>query len=290
MNYFSKNIGDWIKHCASLKPHEECFYSRLCDHYYITESPLDADFEECCRVARVRDGNEDDRKAVAYVLRKFFVLEGGQYHHERCDEEIAAYQAKAGSSRQNGKKGGRPRNSVRNVPCVTKPTGNPAGFFQEPSGSLGKNPIGNPDGTKQEPTKNLNQEPITNNQEETPPNPRKRGQGFDANTAVLPDWLPAEIWQRWVDARRQARKPITEIAAQQQIRDLTNWRAAGYDAVAIIEESIRNGWQGLFAPKGRPPVRPAETVNGIGLHPAAATTVQSLQRAMDRMAASGELA
>ena len=84
-----------------------------------------------------------------------------------------------------------------------------------------------------------------------PPSPSstKKAPAFDATTLPLPQWLPAATWGTWVESRRSRGKPISEIAAKQQINDLWKWRKAGHDPIAIIETSIRNDWQGLIEPR-----------------------------------------
>lgn len=71
---------------------------------------------------------------------------------------------------------------------------------------------------------------------------------------------PAELdlaaWDRWVSYRRQvgkAIKPASSAAAQRKLASF------GLHQAAVVEQSIANGWQGLFAlkasgPPGRAPV------------------------------------
>jgi hypothetical protein len=73
--------------------------------------------------------------------------------------------------------------------------------------------------------------------------------GFDAMTVDLPDWLPAESWERWVRHRAQLKKPITEEAARQQIADLGTFRGQGHKPDDVIRHCIGKSWQGLFPPK-----------------------------------------
>lgn len=84
----------------------------------------------------------------------------------------------------------------------------------------------------------------------TPPTPRKRVKGFDAAAYPIPDWLPAESWQEWVKFRRETKHPLTETTCSKQIQQLWRWRADGHKPGEILDQSVRNGWQGLFEPKG----------------------------------------
>lgn len=80
---------------------------------------------------------------------------------------------------------------------------------------------------------------------------RKRSpHGFDPMSLELPDWLDADLWGRWVRHRVELRKPLTEEAAKQQLKDLAAFRLQGHTPTDVIEHAIGKSWQGLFAPKG----------------------------------------
>ncbi|NNH19117.1 phage protein [Bordetella trematum] len=81
-----------------------------------------------------------------------------------------------------------------------------------------------------------------------PPNPRQRGQSFDASAIDLPDWLDREDWAAWVADRKARKKPITEKAAELQIKQLAGLRQQGHAPADVIAHSIASSYQGLFAP------------------------------------------
>lgn len=86
---------------------------------------------------------------------------------------------------------------------------------------------------------------------------RKRaGSGFDASLIELPEWLPRESWLAWVADRKERRKPITQRAAEAQIKTLDGYRAEGHTPAAVIANSIAAGYQGLFPPKQTGGVHP----------------------------------
>ncbi|MEB7958879.1 replication protein [Raoultella ornithinolytica] len=83
---------------------------------------------------------------------------------------------------------------------------------------------------------------------------------FDASAVQLPDWLSAEIWSSWVAYRRDLKKPIkSQQTVTQAINLLDRCRLNGYSPDEIINQSIANGWQGLFEPKGTRPQRRQES-------------------------------
>jgi hypothetical protein len=53
-------------------------------------------------------------------------------------------------------------------------------------------------------------------------------------------------WCDWIAHRRAIRKPVTLVAVKLQIRQLEKWGMK--NALASIEQSITQGWTGLFEP------------------------------------------
>jgi uncharacterized protein YdaU (DUF1376 family) len=91
LNYVERHFGDWAKDTAHLSMLEDGAYNRLCDLYYVRETPLPADLAACCRL--VRATSKQERAAVASVLQEFFVLTPAGWAHKRCDEEIERFRA-----------------------------------------------------------------------------------------------------------------------------------------------------------------------------------------------------
>lgn len=77
---------------------------------------------------------------------------------------------------------------------------------------------------------------------------RKRAQPFDASAIDLPPWLDRDVWVMWVEDRKARKKPVSERAASMQIKQLDQYRAAGFSPRQVIEHSVAGGYQGLFAP------------------------------------------
>jgi DNA-binding transcriptional ArsR family regulator len=67
---------------------------------------------------------------------------------------------------------------------------------------------------------------------------------------ALPDWLPPDVWQSWVEYRKSIKAPLTDKAATLCLAKLMKLREAGQDPVAVIDQSIMSGkWTGLFPVK-----------------------------------------
>ncbi|MBU6956110.1 hypothetical protein, partial [Hahella sp. HN01] len=74
----------------------------------------------------------------------------------------------------------------------------------------------------------------------------------------LPAWLSVASMEEFIRHRREIRKPLTPLALSKLIGKLETFRAQGHDVQSILDESIANGWQGVFEPKG-----PRQTANVV---------------------------
>lgn len=69
------------------------------------------------------------------------------------------------------------------------------------------------------------------------------------STFELPDWIPAALWQDFVEMRREKKKELTIGAAKIILLKLERMRANGHDPMQSLENSIMHGWTGVFEPK-----------------------------------------
>ena len=69
-------------------------------------------------------------------------------------------------------------------------------------------------------------------------------------TLEIPSCIPVDAWLEW-DLYRQAKsgKAWTAHAKKLSIARLETYWQQGADPRAVIQQSIENGWAGLFAPK-----------------------------------------
>jgi hypothetical protein len=54
-------------------------------------------------------------------------------------------------------------------------------------------------------------------------------------------------WKSWVAYRKEMKKTLTDSSVQAQCKEFVLWGEA--KSIASIEQSIKQGWQGLFEPK-----------------------------------------
>ena len=74
---------------------------------------------------------------------------------------------------------------------------------------------------------------------------------FEPRDLPMPLGLKAATWDEWVSFRMKLPRPPKRETWEKQVEFLAEQIACGVDAASIIDESIRNGWLGLFPPKGK---------------------------------------
>lgn len=220
MNHYPRHVGDYLKKTLGLSLAQDGAYGRALDWYYSHEKPLPAK-PDVYDELRCRDRRE--REAVDVVLAKYFTKTDDGYRHERCDEELERYQARAESARTNGRNGGRPNNRTGTESVIS---GIPDENRKRTESKASQN-------------HNQNQKIKSNGQPPTP-----------LPAASPPAGVRPELWADWRKARG---KKLTATAVRLQTRFLAE---QGGDPNAIIEQSLRNGWAGLFPLKtAGPPSR-----------------------------------
>jgi uncharacterized protein YdaU (DUF1376 family) len=97
MHYFEYNIKDYRADAFQLTLIQHGAYKQLIDQYYLNEKPLTLNIDDLCYELLIR--GDDEKKAIVFVLEKFFDKTEGGYVHKRCDAVIQKYKAKSNQSR-----------------------------------------------------------------------------------------------------------------------------------------------------------------------------------------------
>lgn len=64
-----------------------------------------------------------------------------------------------------------------------------------------------------------------------------------SNKEELPEWINKEVWKNWEGYRKEKKQKLTPRSITLQLKYLEQHKDTH---VAIIEQSIQNGWTGLF--------------------------------------------
>ena len=228
MHYYKRNLGDYAKKAGRLSLLQHGAYTVLIDSCYDREQfPTLEQAIEWTWADSV-----EEVEAVKFVLRKFFILEDGIYVQNRIREEIAEYHEKANTNKRIAidRETKRKENNTNRERTVDEPSPN-----QEPV-------------TK-------NQEPVTKNQEpkesksKEPRSKDMRETRLIINPIQVPDWMPVDSWNDFVESRRKLRKPMTQNAIKLAISTLEKLRLQGNNVQEVIEQSTLCGYSGLFPVK-----------------------------------------
>lgn len=240
MNYYPHHIGDFRSGTINMTRLERWIYRDLIDVYYDTETPLSLDLDAACYA--VGASGDDERRAVANLMRFKFAKTAEGYVHERCEIEIAAYRLKAETAQENGKKGGRPK-KLATTGSDTKQ--NP---FETQEKPIGFSPGSHPD-TSRYPDitgSKTNQEPITNNQEPGTKEKKKRAvvDGFDPLARLIEIGVSQQVAQDWLEHRKAKKATVTATVLDQHEAQAAIAGCSLQDALAM---ACARGWTGFEA-------------------------------------------
>ena len=154
-------------------------------------------------------GMRDDAAIVRDVLNEFFQKTDEGYVNGRADKEIAHYHSKIEQASRAGKASAERRSNNRStgVPTDVQP----------------------------------------NNKQETLNKKQETKKSATDVAVCLPDWMPVETWNAFLDMRKKIKKPATDYAVKLLIGKLTKFRDQGQDIQMVLEKSITAGWQDVFA-------------------------------------------
>lgn len=62
----------------------------------------------------------------------------------------------------------------------------------------------------------------------------------------FPEWWPKAEWDGFVAMRKKIRAPLTERAIELIVGEVTEFRAAGDSPGAVLDQSTKKGWRGVF--------------------------------------------
>ena len=225
MKHYPHHIGDFDRATRHLTRIERSIYRDLLDLYYDTEQSLTLDRETLCR--RILARTNEESTAVEQVLSEFFTETPTGWYHVRCEAEIEAYRSNTSQKAMAGKASAEAKRLKKLQALNGKSTA-----VEHTLKSVATN--GNGTSTNHQPS-TINQEPIT----------KKEKKGASADI-VFSEGLDQAAWTRWVDYRKQSGKALRPVSWQSAIDALVKH---GPNQMAVVEQSIANGWQGLFALK-----------------------------------------
>lgn len=83
-----------------------------------------------------------------------------------------------------------------------------------------------------------------------PPQQRPSARAQAALAFGVPDWIPKDAWEAFMEVRRHNRAKQTDAALNAIVAALAKFRQAGHSIDEILWSSVRSSWSGVFPPKG----------------------------------------
>ena len=96
MHFYNFHVNDFRGATWHLNRLQRGIYRDLIDEYYLNESALNNDLDELAHKMACHSGEE--KAALSLVLREFFTLRNGKWHHKRINREIKAFRFSNGNS------------------------------------------------------------------------------------------------------------------------------------------------------------------------------------------------
>lgn len=72
-----------------------------------------------------------------------------------------------------------------------------------------------------------------------------------ASPFVLPDWIPSDSWDGYVEMRGKVRKPMTDRARAMVVAELARLRDGGQDVGKVLDQSTLKNWTDVYEVKGK---------------------------------------
>lgn len=78
---------------------------------------------------------------------------------------------------------------------------------------------------------------------------KERAQVALPGVSALPDWLPLEAWDAFLEMRKASKKPATAYAKDLLLRRLDGFRKKGHDPKELLDYNTRRGYTDIWTPK-----------------------------------------
>lgn len=227
MHYYPFNIGNYRRDAGHLSLVEHGVYRQLIDTYYLNETALPDDMQWLKRVHRIESPEETG--ALESVLRDFFELRDGRWHHNGCERVLSEY---------------RDRMQKRSLAAKSRWKKHTASTRDNKSPIEGPMQVHIECNAHAMPTKN--HEPSTKNHE---PGTRKQGAGRAAPDETkpgtcVPDGVDPAVFSDYLKTRKAKRAPITQTALGIIEREAAK---IGWTLNEAITECVARGWVGFKA-------------------------------------------
>lgn len=210
-------VGDYLAATSRLTTEQHGAYLLMIMDYW-KNGPLPDDDRILAQITRLSD---DAWSMSSSILRAFFEQRDGMLVHSRIEREKS--EAESNSS----------RNTARAKAAAE------ARWAKKAQSNAPSMPGAVPGGC---PSPSPSPESSSLRSEDTPASARKKPAG--QTPVEPPDGLDVPTWERWVEYRKGIGKPLKPASIPAAQKAMAKF---GDQQAAVVEQSVANGWQGLFA-------------------------------------------
>lgn len=131
-------------------------------------------------------------------------------------------------------------------------------------------------------------EPLPNIEEQDCKTNKTKNKAAGASELVLPPWLDIDAWSGFVEMRQRSKSKPTRRALELILKDLEKFEAQGLSSTEALNNSVKRGWLGVFAPdRNVQEGRSNGNSNGSYRPTATQSAVDQFKRDIDEAEASG---
>jgi len=214
--YLALYTGDYLRDTRHLSCCEHGIYLLFLMHCWDSRAPVPLDERKQAGICGARSG--DEIEAMRRILSEFFIQMDDGWYNRRIQLEIERSQAISAKRKDAGFKGYQAK--AKQLPGKSSASASTPPPPPSPPPALGST------GHSLSKVKNKAQAPF-----------------------VLPEEIPKEPWDAWVEARQKMRKPATDYAKRIALNKLKYLARDGHPAGQVLMQSAFNGWAGLFPVK-----------------------------------------
>lgn len=229
--YYRHLLGDYARDTKELSALEHGVYRLLLDAYYAKQGPISAAPADLYRCAVAF--TPEEQAAVAKIVGLYFVEREGKLHNKKCDEEIARVLKESASQAKKAHARWGKQAVLASDDAAASAGAPPAGQAAAPAGAPAAAPAGGMPG---------NSHSQKAKKERPPKSPN-----------LLPEWLPTVEWDAYLAMRQRKRKPATDRAITLIINELDALRMQGHPPGAVLDQSTKESWTGVFPLKHHHP-------------------------------------
>lgn len=229
-NWYKRNGSDFIHGTVGMTLEERGAYTIILDLIYDFQKPIPdsekylSGIMECS----VRRWNLIKNSLIA---KGKITINDGYISNARAVAELSSRASRAKKFAEDGARGGRAR--AENMQKSQKTEGETLATLKTDS--------------KQS---RVEKSRVEKNRE-TDKSVSARARVLPDPAVQIPDWIPAEAWNGWMEMRRQIKAMPTPRAMQLTITDLERLREQGHDPGAVLDQSTQHQWKAVYAIKDK---------------------------------------